>query len=99
MKDKSENKEKEIEHNLEELNYPSSEDIYSKEVPITNADVEKISTNDQLNTEENLWNENAFDNENMGSDLDVPGSELDNKQENIGSEDEENNFYSNADTK
>lgn len=32
-----------------------------------------------------------------GDDLDVPGSELDDEQENIGSEDEENNFYSNAD--
>ena len=30
----------------------------------------------------------------IGNDLDVPGSELDDKQENIGSEDEENNYYS-----
>lgn len=29
-----------------------------------------------------------------GSDLDVPGSELDDAQEEIGSEDEENNLYS-----
>lgn len=28
------------------------------------------------------------------NDLDIPGSELDNQQENIGSEDEENNYYS-----
>jgi hypothetical protein len=27
-------------------------------------------------------------------DLDVPGSDLDDEQEDIGSEDEENNFYS-----
>ncbi|PZX48400.1 hypothetical protein [Algoriphagus chordae] len=32
-----------------------------------------------------------------GDDLDVPGSELDDEQERIGSEDEENNLYSNAD--
>ncbi len=32
-----------------------------------------------------------------GDDLDVPGSELDDDQERIGSEDEENNSYSNAD--
>lgn len=32
-----------------------------------------------------------------GDDLDVPGSELDDAQERIGSEDEENNLYSNAD--
>ena len=29
-----------------------------------------------------------------GSDLDVPGSELDDEQENVGTEDEENNYYS-----
>jgi hypothetical protein len=33
-----------------------------------------------------------------GNDLVVPGSELDDGQEEIGSEDEENNFYSHADT-
>jgi hypothetical protein len=27
-------------------------------------------------------------------DLDIPGAELDDKQEEIGSEDEENNYYS-----
>jgi hypothetical protein len=29
-----------------------------------------------------------------GSDLDIPGSELDDGQEKIGKEDEENNYYS-----
>ncbi len=29
-----------------------------------------------------------------GKDLDIPGSELDDEQEKIGSEDEENNYYS-----
>ena len=29
-----------------------------------------------------------------GRDLDIPGSELDDKLEDIGSEDEENNYYS-----
>ena len=29
--------------------------------------------------------------------LDVPGSELDNAQEELGSEDEENNYYSTSD--
>jgi len=29
-----------------------------------------------------------------GADLDVPGAELDDAQEQIGSEDEENNYYS-----
>ncbi len=34
-----------------------------------------------------------------GEDLDIPGSELDNANEEIGEEDEENNMYSRADTK
>ena len=29
-----------------------------------------------------------------GSELDVPGTELDDAQENVGNEDEENNYYS-----
>lgn len=33
-----------------------------------------------------------------GEDLDVPGSELDDANEEIGEEDEENNMYSTADT-
>lgn len=39
-------------------------------------------------------NEGSFGEERTGSDLDVPGSELDNRDENIGEEDEENNDYS-----
>jgi hypothetical protein len=38
--------------------------------------------------------ENDFSNDVSGGDLDVPGSELDDEQEKIGSEDEENNYYS-----
>jgi hypothetical protein len=39
-------------------------------------------------------NEKDFDDDMSGSDLDVPGSELDDQQESVGSEDEENNYYS-----
>ena len=39
-------------------------------------------------------NEKDFIEDQSGSDLDVPGSELDDEQEKIGSEDEENNYYS-----
>jgi hypothetical protein len=35
-----------------------------------------------------------FNEDISGSDLDVPGSELDDELEEIGSEDEENNYYS-----
>ena len=41
---------------------------------------------------EPLENEDAIDED--GPDLDVPGSELDDKNEAIGEEDEENNYYS-----
>ena len=34
-----------------------------------------------------------FDEDDVDNDLDVPGAELDNRQERIGSEDEENNYY------
>lgn len=39
-------------------------------------------------------NEAGFGRERSGSDLDVPGSELDDRNERIGEEDEENNDYS-----
>ena len=50
---------------------------------------------------DDIYNKNIVGNVNIGSikgitqnDLDVPGSELDDVQEEIGSEDEENNYYS-----
>lgn len=92
MKDKIQNSKKETKRNQEVLNQPINQSIYSKDKSITNTDVQKISTNDQIDKEENLWNENAFDKEQLGSDLDVPGAELDDKQEIIGNEDEENNY-------
>ena len=49
----------------------------------------KIQTRNEQDFEENLAERYS-----VGDGLDVPGSELDNKQENIGSEDEENNYYS-----
>jgi hypothetical protein len=36
----------------------------------------------------------SFEDDMSGGDLDIPGAELDDKQEEIGSEDEENNYYS-----
>ncbi len=35
----------------------------------------------------------VFGNDIFGDDLEIPGSELDDQQEEIGSEDEENNYY------
>lgn len=44
--------------------------------------------------EDDDWNTENFDTDHSGDDLDVPGSELDDDQEDIGGEDEENNYYS-----
>jgi hypothetical protein len=46
------------------------------------------STNDEIGTPQNVSNDD------LNTDLDIPGSELDDKNEEIGEEDEENNYYS-----
>jgi hypothetical protein len=53
---------------------------------------QKILQKKRTNEKEGAWNED-FKEVKTGADLDVPGSELD-QQENVGSEDEENNYYS-----
>lgn len=86
--------ENEIEKNLEELDYPASEDIYNNEDKLEDIDPEEISTEKIINQDNHEWKQNS---DKLGNDLDVPGSELDDKQEDIGSEDEENNYYSESD--
>ena len=39
-------------------------------------------------------NEKDFEDDLTGDDLDIPGAELDDSNEEIGEEDEENNYYS-----
>jgi hypothetical protein len=46
------------------------------------------------NENSGTMNEKDFEDDMSGDDLDVPGSELDDPMEKIGSEDEENNYYS-----
>jgi hypothetical protein len=46
------------------------------------------STNDEIGTPQNISTED------LNTDLDIPGSELDDDNEKIGEEDEENNYYS-----
>lgn len=53
---------------------------------------------DNFDDEGDLLNEEIFAEDITGGDLDVPGSELDDANEDIGEEDEENNSYSQADT-
>lgn len=75
--------------------FPAKDDIYNKSHKVDNKDTEGGETEriyDSNGVEIN--NENSFEDDVSGDDLDIPGSELDNEQERTGSEDEENNYYS-----
>jgi hypothetical protein len=78
--------------------YPSSEDIYNKlreEQDINPEDIsKKKAPNEEEEDELEADNEKDFADDVSGEDLDIPGAELDDEQEKIGSEDEENNHYS-----
>ncbi len=93
--EKNTEKENEIERNLENLDYPASEDIFNQENKLEDIDPDEISNETNIDQENHEWKQNS---DKLGEDLDVPGSELDDDQEEIGSEDEENNFYSESDT-
>jgi hypothetical protein len=78
------------------LLYPPSEDMYSqfhKEMEIDPEDITKKKAPVEINNVREL-NQKDFDEDESGSDLDVPGSEFDDDWEDMGSEDEENNNYS-----
>lgn len=67
--------------------YPSSpkgEDIYDKDQRAINI----------RKSEEGELKESELNDDLMGDYLDVPGSDLDDNDEEIGNEDEENNYYS-----
>jgi hypothetical protein len=74
--------------------YPVSEDVYNQLVEEQEVDPDDVATKKApvYSEEEEL---EPGDHANKAATfLDVPGSELDDAQENIGNEDEENNFYS-----
>lgn len=74
--------------------YPASDDIYSKNHEEKDINPEDISKKKVSNEIDRTNNEKGSDDYESGDDLDIPGSELDDEQEDIGSEDEENNYYS-----
>ncbi len=76
--------------------YPASEDIYTKFQKGKDIDPEDISKNKESNknVKTKTADEIDFYDDESGSDLDIPGSELDDEQELVGNEDEENNYYS-----
>lgn len=74
--------------------YPDGDDIYNRgkiDSEVNPSDLSKVKT---ANEEEGSLNEKDFNDDMSGDDLDIPGSELDDQQEIVGSEDEENNYYS-----
>ena len=71
-------------NDLDPLSYPAQEDIYNKgieEVDIDPEDTSKLKVPNEMDTDKI-------------DELDIPGTELDDEEENIGNEDEENNYYS-----
>ncbi len=74
--------------------YPASDDIYQKNKQEVNLNPEDPTKNKVPNEIKGSMNEKDFNDDMSGDDLDIPGSELDDLQESIGSEDEENNYYS-----
>jgi hypothetical protein len=75
---------------------PTNEDIYDQCKEEGNIDPEDISKAKKPveKSKPGNKNEKSFEEDKSGSDLDVPGSELDDEQEKNGNEDEENNYYS-----
>src|SRR5579871_1026918 len=74
--------------------YPTTDDIYNKEKKIGELSED---SNDEINgpsSEITDWHDKEFNPDSKRDKLDVPGAELDDKDEVIGEEDEENNYYS-----
>ena len=73
----------------------------AKEARVTKEDLQALGPKDANLSQDGGDDEQLIERKRKvdfsGDDLDVPGSELDDEQERIGSEDEENNSYSNAD--
>lgn len=91
-KDKSQENE-----NLEGYpHYPKDDDIYTrfKEEPDIDPEDPTKLKDDELDPLLDAEEEVELEVDQMGIDLDVPGAELDDDLEEIGNEDEENNYWS-----
>lgn len=67
---------------LDKIQYPSEEDIYQQ------------GLKEELNEEAPGKKVKPEPSDELAEDLDIPGTELDDESEEIGEEDEENNYYS-----
>ncbi|HOY13019.1 MAG TPA: hypothetical protein PLY70_07760 [Saprospiraceae bacterium] len=74
--------------------YPEDEDIFVKAKELTSINPEDLTKIKSPNELPDTKNEKDFKDIVTGDDLDIPGAQLDDQQEIIGSEDEENNYYS-----
>ena len=76
--------------------YPKSEDIYNNYLEEKDINPEDIHLRKESTEKYKVGRSSEIDlnAESPDHDLDIPGSELDDEMENIGSEDEENNYYS-----
>jgi hypothetical protein len=89
--------------NQPKINVEKSPEQLAKEARVTKEDLKALGsksgnlTDDGGDDEQLLARKRKVDF--AGDDLDVPGSELDDAQERIGSEDEENNSYSDSNEK
>lgn len=82
----SDNKKTDQELKLEQLNYPPNEDIFENE--------EHIPIDGDGNPVEETELVAELTADDPAADLDIPGAELDDQQQELGSEDEENNYWS-----
>jgi hypothetical protein len=79
--------------------YPASEDLYARSKEEADIDPENSLKKKDPNADPLSWNEKDFSDDMTAEDLDIPGNEEDQEENASGSEDEENNYYSEADTK
>ena len=83
-------------HSKGYLMYPFIDDKYNEVVNGEHIDYEDIPRlkKSEEDAKPVADNEQDAEQDRFGNDLDIPGSELDDRDEEIGSEDEENNYYS-----
>ena len=74
--------------------YPPDEDIFIRYKEEKDLNPEDISNTKDIIRKAGIIRSVTFTEQDSGSNLDIPGSELDDAMEEIGSEDEENNYYS-----
>jgi len=78
----------------EELKYPPEEDIYSKGIRAGNTAIEEDTNFETGYKGASEIEELNFRKKHENAELDVPGAEQDDIAEDVGAEDEENNYYS-----